>query len=302
MHNLQLDGELTCAFGKFFVTARDGGGAAAARSSAFVKGEVLSSYTAQQRLQLHQSFRFVETLPDAAVPIAEDFLRREQFTLLPAAGGRAGDARVTFEGKIKRATDELAFELSEDGAQLLSLHQRWVALQQSFLQAEDGGLDLRVALRSRPALSRAEVALYTPTAEGNRIIELVAEDVSDVLPPEKGQVVYLSENSTRTFEKVLPLPLPQGLAPAGGGGGVSPYVLQVTETRRQPLIVLYDHEEDPRIEYTFRVALQNTSAAGGASPMIDIRSLGTEMLAIAERFREALNGAFVEAYGCTPIA
>eukprot|EP00796_Vickermania_ingenoplastis_P010217 gene10217-7161_t len=250
MHNLQMDGELHISLGKLLL-----------EPSTVVGGErVVSAYTLQQRLQLHQSYNWVSALPPSAVPVAESFLEAEGFTAVTPS------ADVTYEGFVKRAADRLHVELDNKG-QLTGLHAEWVHLQTAH-QTHREGPDVRLLLRSRPPANKKDM----DTFQGLKIVELTDDDVSDALPPEHGQLVYLSENVTKRFERVTER-------------GV---VIAVTQIHRQPLIVLHDDEEDPRVEFHITVQVP----AASSNKPFNIRGVGLDMFDLAAKFREAVKAPF----------
>lgn len=250
MHNLQMDGELYVSLGKLLL-----------EPSTVVGGDkVVSAYTLQQRLQLNQSYNWVSALPPSSVPIAEAFLEAEGFAPVSKA------AAVVYEGIVKRAADRVHVELDSKGV-LTSLHTEWVNLQTVHHTHHDGP-DVRLLLRSRPPPNKKDV----DTFKGLKIVELADDDVSDVLPPEHGQLVYLSENMTKRYERV-------------NDKGV---VTTVTQIQRQPLIVLLDEEEDARVEYHLSVQVP----AASSNRPINVRGMGLEMFDLAGRFREAVKESF----------
>lgn len=250
MHNLQMDGELYISLGKLLLDPKTAVGG----------DDVVSSYTLQQRLQLHQSYTWVSALPTSSVSVAEAFLESEGFALV------AKDPTVTYDGIIKRAKDRVHAELDSQGA-LVSLQSEWVNLQ-TVHHTHNEGPDVRLLLRSRPPMNAAQTETYRKL----KIVELTDDDVSDALPPEHGQLVYLSENTTRRFERVTEK-------------GV---VLAITHINRQPLIVLHDEEEDPRVE--MHLSVQIPAAASGRQ--FDVRGVGLEMFDFAAKFREAVKEPF----------
>lgn len=261
MSNLQMDGELTLSLGKLVLEPR------VAR-----RGEtILSAYALQQRLQLTNPYLFVSAVPDRAVPAAEAFLAREGFT------AAAGAAQLTYEGTVKRARDQLELVLDHTSGALVSLGNEWVALQTSHFTRR-AGPDVRLQLRSRAPPRGADLDTFRAVP----VIRLEADDITDVLPPEHGQLVYLSENETRRFQKALP---------AAG------LTVTVTEVKRQPLIILRDDEEDARVEYSVSVSIP-AQAAGGGGAGLDIRAVGNELVQLADRFAAELKDIYVEDFGC----
>lgn len=254
MHNLQMDGELHLSLGKLLL-----------EPSTAVGGEkVVSAYTLQQRLQLHQSYRWLSAVPQSAVSVAESFLDGEGFTLANKTPG------VMYEGIVKRAADRVRVELDDKGV-VTALYTPWMNLQ-TVHHTHKEGPDVRILLRSRPPTSKKDSSTYV----GVRVVELSDDDVSDVLPPEHGQLVYLSENITRRFERVTE----KGL------------VITVTHVHRQPLIVLHDEEEDPRQE--FHISVQ-VPAASSHTPF-NVRGVGLEMFDLVNKFREAVKPPFMSEF------
>lgn len=254
MHNLQMDGELYLSLGKLLL-----------EPTTVVGGEkIVSAYTLQQRLQLHQSYRWLSALPLSAVPVAESFLENEGFTLVNKSPG------VLYEGIVKRAADRVRVELDDKGV-VTALYTPWVNLQ-TMHHTHKEGPDVRILLRSRPPTSKKDSTTYV----GVKVVELSDEDVSDVLPPEHGQLVYLSENITRRFERVTE----KGI------------VITVTHVHRQPLIVLHDEEEDPRQE--FHISVQ-VPAASSNTPF-NVRGVGLEMFELVNKFREVMKAPFMNEF------
>lgn len=258
MNNLRMDGELTVELGKLLLTP-----------AAMRYGEaVVSAYTLQQRLQLTKPYTWIAAMPESAVPLVEAFLKERGFQPVSKS------ARLTYEGGIKRAKDKLEVVLNEQ-MKVEGVYGEWVDVQTAFCTSVEKP-DCRVLLRSRPAVSAQDRETYTRVP----VIELADDDVSDVLPPENGQLVYLSENETRHFERLND----KGIA------------IAVRETKRQPLIVLRDEEEDPRLEYQISV----TIPASAGSHSMDVRAVGLEVLALSVELSTLLKEPFNEAYGCAP--
>lgn len=254
MHNLQMNGELYLSLGKLLL-----------EPSTAVGGEkIVSAYTLQQRLQLHQSYRWLSAVPLPAVSVAESFLEGEGFTLVNKSPG------VAYEGIVKRAADRVRVELDDKGA-VTTLYTPWVNLQ-TVHHTHKEGPDVRILLRSRPPTSKKDLNTYV----GVKVVDLSEDDVSDVLPPEHGQLIYLSENITRRFERVTE----KGI------------VITVTHVHRQPLIVLHDEEEDPRQE--FHVSVQ-IPAASSSTPF-NVRGVGLEMFDLVNKFREVLKAPFMSEF------
>lgn len=257
MRNLQMDGELYISLGKLLL-----------EPSAVVGGEkIVSAYTLQQRLQLHQNYNWVSAVPSSAIPIAESFLEAEGFTPVSKSA-----PSVTYEGVIKRAADRIHVELDSTGA-LSEVLAEWVNLQ-TVHYTHMNGADVRLLLRSRPSVNKKD----ENALKGVKIVELTSDDVSDVLPPEHGQLVYLSENEVKRFERVNE----KGIA------------ITVTQINRQPLIVLHDHEEDPRVE--FHLSVQVPAGSAHNSKPFNVRGVGLDMFDLADKFREAVKEAFTSEF------
>lgn len=258
MSNLRMDGELSVEVGKLLLT-----------STALRHNErVVSAYTLQQRLQLTKPYTWVSTVPESAISVVESFLAEKGFALVSKT------PRLTYDGTIKRANDNLQLVLDEQ-MKVDGVYGEWVDVQTAFCTSLERP-DLRVLLRSRPPVSAQDRETYTRTP----VIELADDDVNDVLPPEHGQLIYLSENETRHFERLNA----KGIA------------VVVREIKRQPLIVLRDDEEDARVEY--RISVDIPASAG--SHTMDVRAVGLEVLALAEELSIAVQGPFNEAYGLAP--
>ncbi|CAJ1024610.1 hypothetical protein, conserved [Leishmania lindenbergi] len=258
MNNLRMDGELTVELGKLLLTP-----------AAMRYGEaVVSVYTLQQRLQLTKPYTWVSTAPESAIPLVDAFLTERGFQPVRK------NARLTYEGGIKRAKDKLEVVLN-DQMKVEGVYGEWVDVQTAFCTSVEKP-DCRILLRSRPAVSAQDRETYTRIP----VIELADDDVNDVLPPENGQLVYLSENETRHFERLND----KGIA------------IAVRETKRQPLIVLRDEEEDPRLEYQISV----TIPASAGSHTMDVRAVGLEVLTLADEMSTLLKEPFNEAYRCAP--
>lgn len=261
MANLNMDGEVKVSVGKLLFDPR-------ATNSGDVEG-IVSTYTLQQRMQLRQPYTWVSAVPPSAVAAAEDFLQKKGFTL------RAGAVPLSYEGAIKCLKEVLHVQLDEK-ALLRELNREWVDVQTVMFTRADGP-DTRLLLRSRPPAPALEVAKYRSFP----IIELSDNDVTDVLPAEHGQLIYLSENETRLWE----LTSPTGTA------------ITVTETRRQPLIVLRDDEEDARIEYDITAAIPVSKRTQTGQP-VDARAIGLELLDLGRNFSAAVREPYMKEYGC----
>lgn len=255
MSNLRMDGELSVEVGKLLLTP-----------AAIRHGEtVVSAYTLQQRLQLSKPYTWVTTVPETAIPLVESFLAERSFQLV------SKKPRMTYEGTIKRAKDKLDVVLNEQ-MKVEGVYGEWVNVQTAFCTSVDKP-DSRVLLRSRPVVNPQDRDKYMSSP----IIELADDDVSDVLPPENGQLVYLAENETRHFERLNE----KGIA------------IAVREVKRQPLIVLHDEEEDPRIELQISVAIP----ASAGSRSMDVRAVGLEVLTLSDELCTLLREPFNAAYG-----
>ncbi|CCW65558.1 unnamed protein product [Phytomonas sp. EM1] len=263
MCNLQMDGELSVSLGKLLLDSR-----------AMQRGEaVVSTYTMQQRLQLNKLYTWVTAIPESAITTVETFLKDQGFFPVGEERRKETPPPLSYEVIIKRAKDKLHADLDATG-RLSALHNEWVDIQ-TVHHTRPRGPDVRLLLRSRPPISRTVIETY----QSFPIIELSNDDVNDVLPPEHGQIIYLSENETRRFERV-------------NDRGI---VITVLEIKRQPLIVLRDDEEDPRIEYTISVVIP--ASAGGRT--MDVRAVGLEIFELATSLAAAVETPFAEAYGCT---
>ncbi|KPA85668.1 putative guide RNA associated protein GAP2 [Leptomonas pyrrhocoris] len=257
MSNLRMDGELSVEVGKLLLTA-----------SAMRHNErVVSAYTLQQRMQLTKPYTWISSVPESAIGAVEKFLAEKGFDLV------SKNARLTYEGTIKRANDSLEVVLNEH-TKVDGVYGAWVDVQTAFCTSLEKP-DLLVLLRSRAPVSAQDRDTYSRT----QVIELAQDDVSDVLPPEHGQLVYLSENESRHFERLNA----KGIA------------IVVREIKRQPLIVLRDDEEDARVEY--RISVDIPASAG--SHTMDVRAVGLEVLTLAEELSAAVQAPFNEAYGLT---
>lgn len=256
MSNLQMDGELFLDFGKLLLNP----------SVMRKNRRVVSSFTLQQRMQLNHPYTWVSALPESCIgKIEEEFLRPEGF--MPVGKG----SQLTYSGVVKRAKDQLNLELDNKG-KVLSVNSAWVNVQTAWC-THSRGPDVRLLLRSRPPLRRQEVEMFASLP----IIQLSEDDVLDVLPSEHGQLVYLSEDETRLFERV-------------SEKGVK---MTVKEVKRQPLIVLRDEEEDPRVEYSLSVAI-----SANTRKVTDVRAVGLTAFELAGRLAALVTEEFVKEYGC----
>ncbi|CCW72125.1 unnamed protein product [Phytomonas sp. Hart1] len=263
MCNLQMDGELSVSLGKLLMD-----------SKAMNRGEsIVSAYTMQQRMQLNKMYTWVTATPESAIATVETFLKDQGFFQVGEERRKESTPPLSYEVMIKRAKDKLHVDLDATG-RLSALHNEWVDIQ-TVHHTRPRGPDVRLLLRSRPPISRATIETY----QSFPIIDLSNDDVNDVLPSEHGQIIYLSENETRRFERV-------------NERGI---VITVLEVKREPLIVLRDEEEDLRIEYTISVVIP--ASAGGRT--MDVRAVGLEVFELASSLAEVIETPFVEAYGCT---
>ncbi|CAD2218378.1 hypothetical protein AGDE_09950 [Angomonas deanei] len=269
MVNMQVDGELHVKLGKLLIHSS----AVNTSPSSGKAEEVLSTYKIQQRLQLRNPYTWITCLPESSIPIAEEFFQQaEGFTLVHKTS-----PTLTFEGTIRKDAEvTLSFE-ADDKGQLIGLHHPWSSLQSSYVTKE-AGPDIFLSLQTRPPVAKNELDRYN----AQPLIELSQDDVSDVLPPALGQIIYLSENFTRRFEKVTE----KGI------------VITVTEVRRQPLIVLHDEEEDPRVEYTLSIQIPGSVASRRGEPF-DVRGICVELLHLSNRFQEAVRDSFIADFGCS---
>ncbi|KAG8345120.1 hypothetical protein ERJ75_000238200 [Trypanosoma vivax] len=256
MSNLQMDGELHVDFGKLLL-----------KPSVMRKNRrIVSSYTLQQRLQVNHPYTWVSIVPESCISkIEEQILKPEGF--MPIGKG----SQLTYSSTVKRAKDQLHIELDNKG-KVLSVNSSWVNLQTAW-HTRARGPDIRLLLRSRPAVRQQDVSLYASLP----IIKLADDDVSDALPSEHGQLVYVSEDETRLFERF-------------SDRGVK---ITVREVKRQPLIILRDDEEDPRVEYSI-----SASIPANAAKATDVRAVGLFAFELAGRLADVVTEDFVKEYGC----
>ena len=254
MQNLQMDGELCVDFGKLLLEP----------SVVRKNRKVLSSWTLQQRIQATNPYQWLSNVPSTATKAIETLLEAEKFSSVTKA------PVIGYDVTVKRAKDSVSIELNRKG-QVLGVFSKWSSVQTSHL-VNPQGIDTCLLLRSRPPLRRKDVELFSTVP----IIKLEKENLSDVLPAEHGQVVYVSENEVRRWEKK-------------SEHGVR---FTVIEVKRDPLIVSLDEEEDSRIEYNILVSLT-------AAEKLDLSALASDVFSLATKFSGALCKPFVDAYGTT---
>ncbi|CUE80928.1 transmembrane protein, putative [Bodo saltans] len=260
LSNLRIDAEFQADFGKLLV-----------HQSMIKKGrQVVSAYSFQQRIQTQTAStgsEWVSSVSEASVPAMEALLADELFTAV-------GKKQLSYDAQIRRANDVLFVELNSKAA-VTAVNSKWNSVQTSHLLQQDS-IDSRLMLRTRQPLRRQEVELFTTVP----VLAIENGDVTPVLPAEHGQVVYVSENEVRRWEKRNTL---------------SGARLTVVETRREPLIVVRDEEEDVRIEYQLMVSVPCTP-----TEKVDMRLLSLELYDLAKLFSDTLSDEFVKSYGCEP--
>jgi hypothetical protein len=252
MQNLQMDGEICVEFGKLLLSP------AVIRKNR----KVLSSWTLQQRVQATNPYQWIAHVPPTAAAVVESLLEAESFVSVTKA------PVIGYDITVKRAKDSIAVELNRKG-QVLGVFSKWSSVQTSHL-VNAQGIDACLQLRSRPPLRRKDVELFSSVP----IIKLEKENLSDVLPAEHGQVVYVSENEVRRWEKKTE-------------HGVR---FTVTEVKRDPLIVSHDEEEDSRIEYNILVTLS-------VAEKLNLSALAGEVYELTNKFAQVLSKPFVDAFG-----
>lgn len=257
MSNLRIDGEFQADFGKLLV-----------HSNVVKKGRhVVSAYSLQQRLQVQQSpaSTWVSAVSETSVPALEALFADELFTPV-------GRSQVSYDVQVRRAKDVVALEMNRN-AQVTSVNNVWRNVQTTHL-VNGAGVDCRMLLRTRQPLRKPDIEHFSTIP----ILKLTNDDIADVLAPEHGQVIYVSENEVRRWEKKQTL---------------SGARFTLVETKRQPLIVLKDEEEDPRLEYQLMVSLPCS-----ATERVDLRSLSLEAYDLTKLIAEALNDGFVKTFEC----
>lgn len=261
MANLRLDAEFQADFGKLLVN-----------ENMIKKGRrIVSAYSFQQRIQVQPTpaSQWVSAVSETSIPAMEALLADELFKPV-------GRKTVSYEVQIRRAKDVLAVELNHTAQQVTSIAHTWHHVQTSHLFTAAHTIDTRLLLRTRQPVRRQEVELYSKLP----ILTLNGDDIAATLPAEHGQVIYASENEVRRWEKT---------------NSQSGARLTIVETRRQPLIVVRDEEEDPRVEYQLIVNIPCLP-----TEKIDTRLLSLELFDLAKLFAETLGEDFVKTYGCTP--
>jgi hypothetical protein len=260
LSNLRIDAEFQADFGKLLI-----------HQNLIKKGRhVVSAYSFQQRIQTQtaaSASEWVSNVSEASVPAMEALLADELFTAV-------GKKQISYDAQIRRANDVIAVELNSKG-QVIAVNNKWNNVQTSHM-LQQNSIDARMMLRTRQPLRRQEVELFTRTP----VVKIDNGDVSSVLPAEHGQVVYVSENEVRRWEK---------------RNTQSGARLTVVETRREPLIVVRDEEEDVRLEYQLTVSIPCTPVE-----KVDMRLLSLELYDLSKLFSETLSDDFVKSYGCEP--
>jgi hypothetical protein len=254
LRNLGLDGEVCVEFGKLLLKPE----------ISKKNRHVVSSWTLQQRMQVADPYHWVTATSETSVASLEELLAADGFTVKHAT-------KVQYDVHVHRANDTLLVELSAKGA-TTSVHRSWDNVQQTLLVAGDG-VDSRFVLRSRTAAKKQDIDAYTQA----KLIDVQAEEVQSLLPPELGKVVYATENDVRKWEKVIP----------------KVCTLTVTETRRQPLLISRDEDDGERIE--FAVTLTVPSAASGGAT--DMAAVAEELYRLAERITGASKQGFLAEFG-----
>lgn len=254
LRNLQAEGEIAIDFGKLVLN----------RAVVRRHRQIVSAWTLQQRVQVNKPYLWVSTVAQNNTKDIEVFLQSEGFVLKTVA-----KPPVTFDVSIRRANDKINLQLDSKGVPVV-VNDPITLIQQSHVIVPNGGLDGRLMVRCRTKLNPQDIATFMRA----NIIELDGEDIKDVLPAHLGQVVYASENETRFWEKVHP------------DNGIT---FTVKETKRMPLILVKEEEEDARTEFLVTLPLPT-------GPKTDLNALGNELFAFVRRFSAAGTKAFVEEY------
>lgn len=224
--------------------------------------KIVSGWTLQQRAQLGEPFTWVSTT--SANANLSEFLAKEGFKSVPVRG----TPPKYFDCHVRRGqrNDIICLEMDESGKAQTG-NMPWYALQSAHVLHKTGGQDARLQFRTRIPLSPQELN----AVRGMAILKVTEEEVTSALPPERGQVVYTSENEVTMWEK-------------RNDKGI---VYTLKQIKRTPLIVLKAEDEDPRIEYVL----------GTTIPQCDMNWFANDLYDLSQRLAEALSPSFIAEFG-----
>lgn len=227
---------------------------------------VVSVFALQQRVQQAQatSALWVSATSSRAASALEAVLVGKNGFVAPTT------KELTYEARIRRKNDTVTAELDAKG-NTTAVYSQFTNIQTAYWMSPTVGQDVRYLVRSRKTLAGAgatapgdaEAAEFLKT----HIVDIESEEAKSLLKPNLGEVVYASENETRTFVK-----------------NFDAYQIKVVETTRQPLIISRNEEDGARTELTVKVTVPMQAAADKFDlPRVTeaVYDLGVELAAAA---------------------
>lgn len=238
---------------------------------------VVSVFALQQRVQQAQttSSVWVSATSTRASAALEQVLVGKNGFVAPTA------KELSFEARIRRKNDVVTAELDGKGA-TKAVYTQFTNIQTAYWMAPAVGQDVRFLVRSRKALAGGGVgpAAVTDAEAGEymkaQIIDVASDEAKSLLKPSLGEVVYASENETRTFVKTL-----------------DACTIKVIETTRQPLIISREEEDGLRTELSLVVSVPMQAAA----EKFDLPRVTEAVYDLAVELAAAASGEFVAEFG-----
>jgi hypothetical protein len=226
--------------------------------------KVVSAWTLQQRLQTLNPHSWVSVVSAKGAADVEKLLSANKYTL-------QGKSNRSYYVLIRRAKDEVVVEMNASGA-VTNVAKPYDDLQSSHFLRENGP-DIRLSLRSRPIIKKADADTFMKA----KIMKVNTDPVEITLPSELGEVVYASENEERVWQKKLDI-------------GVN---VTVIERQRQPLVVTKDSEDGERFEYEIRVGVP------APNERVDLNAFANEVFDLSRAISDAAANSFVADFGTT---
>lgn len=260
--HLRLNAEITADLGKLIL-----------RNDIVKKNRyVVSSFALQQRVQ-HTPSLWVSATSSKAVagsnsPI-ERVLKAHGFTI-------PTNKTLTFEAKIRRKNDTIVAELNEKGV-TTGLFSSFTNIQTAYWVAPASvGQDVRFLVRSRRPIEGEAAADYMHP--GSPILDVASDEAKSLLKPNLGEIIYASENMTRTFTKKF-----------------DAHNINVIECSRQPLIISREEEDGVRTEVTVSVEVPMQVGA----EKFDLSAVTSTIYDLATEMATEFNSDFVSEFNLT---
>lgn len=222
---------------------------------------VLSAWTLQQRLSVAAPYHWANAVSPKNVADVEAFVGANGFEA-------AAKSKVSYDVTVRKDKKvSVEITLNSKGA-VTNVARPWERLQTSHF-TRGAGPDVRFVFRARRGVAPEESEKFTKL----EIVDVKAAELKVLLPPEHGEVIYCSENESRSWSKPL----------ATGG------VVTLTEIKRQPLVIARDEEEGERVEYALECDVPRQSG--------DIGDVANEVYKLASALAAATQSKFVADFG-----